>query len=658
MIKPTQKIPVNNDSGRKPFFIIGSGRSGNTLLRRVLNNHTDLFIPPETYVLGEIIKNYYKNPLFDWSELVDKTLSTFEADPEFWTFKLKSLGNLKEKLTRIDEKERSLATIISGFYEYYKTTHMITGNTWGDKTPLNVFCLDELYSVFPGAKFIHIIRDPFDAISSYLNSGIYLNVTDAAERWVRSVELSCAFGKKHPRQYIEIHYSELVSNTTDASIKLCDFLSIEFQEDMLGINNDDLGDVNIHAHHANVTNEINTKSIGKGLIELNDDEKKSIFKCLLKSRNQVITDFLEYHMILKSPTIPLQQYIQNKKNVISQLDKQLRDINNSFSYKSGRIISTPLRLILRLPNIIPLITHRAELLANKNKRLLMDKGVFFIDKKEIRKHSKQLRKQPHLSSKKHPKLIVSLTSFPDRIPDIFYNIYSLLNQTKKPDMLILWLAEEQFENKEGDLPKELLDMRENGLIIKWCSDLKSYKKLFFSLQEFPEDIIVTADDDLYYPKNWLELLHSSYLKEPENIHCHRAHKIAFNEDGALKPYTEWTKCIQTDELSNLNFFTTGGGVLFPPKSLHKSTLNINLFEQLCPTADDIWFWAMSIMSGTKIRVVNDNLTTLVYINPELEYGLTDKSTLYHKNNQLNDNQLVNIIGYFDDLNNLIDHERK
>ena len=55
-------------------------------------------------------------------------------------------------------------------------------------------------------------------------------------------------------------------------------------------------------------------------------------------------------------------------------------------------------------------------------------------------------------------------------------IYSLLTQNFKPDVVVLWLAEEQFPNKEADLSEELLKFKKNGLTIKWCHDIKPYKK--------------------------------------------------------------------------------------------------------------------------------------------------------------------------------------
>lgn len=335
----------------------------------------------------------------------------------------------------------------------------------------------------------------------------------------------------------------------------------------------------------------------------------------------------------------IEKLLVQKDEQIIQKTQQLEHIRRSLSFKIGRMVTYPARTA-------PMLLSRLAPASVKNRRELKNKGVIFIDKKKIIKDSQSLTPMPSEDSMRTPKLIVSLTSFPERIPDLFFCLYSLINQTTKPDLLILWLAEEQFPNKEKDLPKRILDLKKYGLTIRWCKDLKSYKKLIFSLKEYPSDIIVTADDDIYYPENWLELLYNSYLQEPQHIHCHRAHRITFDESGKLDQYTNWTFCITTSDASYLNFCTTGGGVLYPPGALYADVFNEELFTKLCPTADDIWFWAMATLNHTKIRVVDNNLSNLIYINPEIEFGIKNGTSLWQVNKQENDAQLMNIYTYY------------
>ena len=249
-----------------------------------------------------------------------------------------------------------------------------------------------------------------------------------------------------------------------------------------------------------------------------------------------------------------------------------------------------------------------------------------------------------LEEKRATKIIISLTSFPARIDEVTYTIYSLLDQSVKPDEIVLWLGYDKFPNREENLPDILLNLQNRGLTIKWCKDLRSYTKLIPSLKMYPNDVIVTADDDVYYPKDWLKMLIKQHQKYPENIICHRAHFIRRNEDGTIKKYNEWELSTKMVRESYYNFLTGVGGVLYPPRSLYKDVLKSSLFQKLAPLADDIWFWAMAVLNGTKIRNIEKGYTKLVYINEAREMGLIEGQTLALQNvlNNKNDEQLRNV----------------
>ena len=104
--------------------------------------------------------------------------------------------------------------------------------------------------------------------------------------------------------------------------------------------------------------------------------------------------------------------------------------------------------------------------------------------------------------KREQKIIVSLTSYPQRIDIVYKVIDSLLRQSLKPDVVVLWLARDEFPRQEQSLPRELRRYIKFGLTIRWCENLRSYKKLIPSLKAYPSDTIVTADDDILYPENF------------------------------------------------------------------------------------------------------------------------------------------------------------
>jgi lipopolysaccharide biosynthesis glycosyltransferase len=210
-------------------------------------------------------------------------------------------------------------------------------------------------------------------------------------------------------------------------------------------------------------------------------------------------------------------------------------------------------------------------------------------------------------------IVVSLTSYPARIDAVPETLKSILAQSFKPWKLVLWLAREQFPGLERDLPPELVRLKDKGLSIEWCEDIRSYKKLIPSLRTYPDKIIVTADDDIIYGKNWLAQLVIAHICEPDAIVCHRAHQVLLNENGNFSPYKLWLKEIKGENSSLRHLFTGCGGVLYPPGSLHEAVQDRNAFSSTCPNGDDLWFWGMAVLNGSKIQTVKDSSFKLDFV---------------------------------------------
>lgn len=243
-------------------------------------------------------------------------------------------------------------------------------------------------------------------------------------------------------------------------------------------------------------------------------------------------------------------------------------------------------------------------------------------------------------------IIISLTSFPQRMYEIHFTLYSLLTQSVKPAKVVLWLGEEQFPNGEKDIPEKVLKLKENGLVIGWHKNLRSYTKLIPALKKYPNNIIVTADDDIFYEKDWLKKLVKGYEHNKNCIICHRAHKVQL-DTNTLAPYKKWPKKIKSSKPSFSNFLTGVGGVLYPPNCLYKDILNEELFIKLAPNADDVWFWAMAILNNTKIAVVKNSIVNLTYVNPARERGLINEVTLFSSNKKGgNDYQIKNVLNHY------------
>jgi hypothetical protein len=237
--------------------------------------------------------------------------------------------------------------------------------------------------------------------------------------------------------------------------------------------------------------------------------------------------------------------------------------------------------------------------------------------------------------------IVTLTSYGHRITSTLpYTLYSLFNQTVLPDHIILWLT------KTDVIPSMVQLFIHHGLEIRYCSDIKSYKKLVPALSQFPNDILITADDDIYYHKNWFKIIKNSYLKKKDKIHCWRAHEIRIGKDNKILPYKNWNHCVKKFVNSKRIFPTGGSGVLYPPNTLDIICTNCSEFMELAPKADDIWFWAMSTLKGTEYCIVKNSNHTISLIDPrEEKKGLGISNVI----NNENDRQLSNIIARFPQL---------
>jgi hypothetical protein len=195
-------------------------------------------------------------------------------------------------------------------------------------------------------------------------------------------------------------------------------------------------------------------------------------------------------------------------------------------------------------------------------------------------------------------VVVTLTSIPSRLKTIHITIRSLLNQSVKPEKIILWL-DEDIRNQVPNSLEKLIG--ENFEIKTGELSPSPHSKLVYSLAMFPEKTLVSCDDDLIYPTNWLTSLYNDHLLYPESIIAHKCRTISYDDNGVLLPYKQWPM-ESTASISNKKLLALGfGGVLYPMGSLHEDATNQDLFMQLTPKADDLWFKMMSYLKSTEVR---------------------------------------------------------
>jgi len=225
-----------------PLFIVGRPRSGTKLLRDLLNEHSQVAITVnESHFIP-----YYYHEIHKFGDL--RKRENFER---FYNelSKITFIRRLKKKNKSVSPdlwhesvEDWSYAGIVEAFYRAYARRE---GKIiWGDKTPSYLTQLPLLYALFPTAKVIHIIRDARDYCIS-INKAWGKNMYRAAQQWVDQVAKCRKDGAPHSGDgYHEMKYEALLDHPKETIGQLCEFIGIEFEEDMLRLNvpSENLGD--------------------------------------------------------------------------------------------------------------------------------------------------------------------------------------------------------------------------------------------------------------------------------------------------------------------------------------------------------------------------------------------------------------------------------
>jgi hypothetical protein len=192
-------------------------------------------------------------------------------------------------------------------------------------------------------------------------------------------------------------------------------------------------------------------------------------------------------------------------------------------------------------------------------------------------------------------VVISLTSLPSRLSSLHLTIKSLLNQSISFEKVVLWL----HEDLKNNLPPSLDKLQGKRFEIHYSATTEPHRKLVGTLKLHPDRVIVTCDDDMMYPKDWLFRLLESWRHTPDDIVAHRCRKIRL-ENGEVLPYRTWPSEAR-GESSPLTIALGWGGVLFPPYSLDTRVLDRDTYMRLSPGADDMWYKAMASLKGTAMR---------------------------------------------------------
>ena len=196
--------------------------------------------------------------------------------------------------------------------------------------------------------------------------------------------------------------------------------------------------------------------------------------------------------------------------------------------------------------------------------------------------------------------VVSLTSYGKRIQKVYYPIESIGRGTVRPSRLILWLDENAAFD---DPPATLRRLMGRGLELRLCNNYGPHTKFYpyvDSEQTFRMPLI-SADDDVLYPKFWIQGLVEAYQQFPDVINCYLAKTITICNDQ-IGNYLGWRINVSTD--ASYRYMAHGvNGVIYPPSYLMALKRAGKGFEYCCPKADDIWCHVQAIRAGFQVRQI-------------------------------------------------------
>jgi len=221
---------VFRDLGYRPkFFVIGVQRSGTTLLRLLLNQHSMLSIPEEAGFLMPYMQRKNLEDLNPLSTRERKTLVRYLIQNRQY-----QKWNLEDEvLDLILTKELTLKQIIS--YLYWAFAQKNNKVICGDKTPSFIRKMELLLDIYPDAKVIHIIRDGRDVYLSLkkIEEPSAASIAVASLEWRIKLSLIRRVIIKHPHRTVELKYEELLNNPAQNLKKVCDFIGVPFETEML-----------------------------------------------------------------------------------------------------------------------------------------------------------------------------------------------------------------------------------------------------------------------------------------------------------------------------------------------------------------------------------------------------------------------------------------
>ncbi len=280
-IIPFVGYPVWDGGHYKPFFIIGVGRSGTTLLRRMLLAHPSIHIPPGAHILKRCIQVYRRHSNMRWRDLVFLIVAQYANSRDFEEVRFAPLAR---ELVAAPIEKRSLSFTIDQLYRYHAKQYKPSAQIWGDKTPGSTKSLPGIARVFPEARFIHLVRDGYDVVCSFLTVGLSENLEAAAKKWIVNTRRAEKFRKSHSNPFITVRYEELVSDPEKIIRSIADFIGVSFVDGMVASEKvaETMVEYRGNPLAGSLFEPVTTDNIGKGRRNLSRGESDRLEKLIGK----------------------------------------------------------------------------------------------------------------------------------------------------------------------------------------------------------------------------------------------------------------------------------------------------------------------------------------------------------------------------------------
>ncbi|MFA5416814.1 MAG: sulfotransferase [Bacteroidales bacterium] len=270
---------MTEQSNKPFFFIVGRPRSGTTLLRTLFDANPHTVIPPESQFVVNLFPKY--GSVTNWNRpLLMEFIQDVQKQWLFSTWRIPE-DELKGALLRMTG-DHSYGDICKEVYLKYNS--IFTKDKilfFGDKNPGYTIYTELLAKIFPGAKFIHIIRDYRDHFVSVQNVDFELPLISlVAYKWRLYVRHFRNMVKKFPDTHTEVRYEDLVKQPETEMKRLCKFTGVPFDPKILDFH--EYSEIAKHRtvthlfekFHSNLFKRINTDKIGVYKNKLNKRQIK------------------------------------------------------------------------------------------------------------------------------------------------------------------------------------------------------------------------------------------------------------------------------------------------------------------------------------------------------------------------------------------------